>query len=67
MDMPIIATDFIPRAVEDDALDYDPRRLGGAPILKDLESDEIVPTDAPAAVEAEPEPYDLATQFEANS
>ena len=63
MEMPIIATDFIPRAVEDDALDYDPRRLGGNPIPEDLEADEIEPPDAPAA-EAEPEPYDLASQFE---
>jgi hypothetical protein len=59
--MPIIATDFIPRAVEDDALDYDPRSLGGNSIREDLEADEIVPTDAPVA---EAEPYDLASQFE---
>jgi len=63
MEMPIIATDFIPRAVEDDALDYDPRSLGGTPIPEDLEADEIEPTDAPVA-EAEAEPYDLASQFE---
>jgi type IV secretory pathway TraG/TraD family ATPase VirD4 len=63
MEMPIIATDFIPRAVEDDALDYDPRSLGGNPIPEDLEADEVEPTDASAS-EEEPKPYDLASQFE---
>ena len=63
MEMPIIATDFIPRAVEDDALDYDPRSLGGTPTPEDLEADDVEPTDA-SAPEAEPEPYDLESQFE---
>lgn len=63
MEMPIIATDFIPRAVEDDALDYDPRSLGGNAIPEDLEADEVEPTEAPPA-EVEPKPYDLASQFE---
>jgi type IV secretory pathway TraG/TraD family ATPase VirD4 len=63
MEMPIIATDFIPRAVEDDALDYDPRSPGGTPTPEDLEADDVEPTDASAS-EAEPEPYDLESQFE---
>lgn len=68
MEMPIIATDFIPRAVEDDALDYDPRTLGGGSLPDDLESDEgESEPHLPSASDPEPEPYNLATQFEANS
>lgn len=62
MDLPIIATDFVPRTVEDDALDYDPERLAAAQpeaIEVDLESeDETDPTTAPYCVE---------TQFEAGA
>jgi len=50
MHLPLIAPDFVPRAVEDDALDYDPRRLHNvqAKLPLDLEDEGLV---APAPVE----------------
>jgi type IV secretory pathway TraG/TraD family ATPase VirD4 len=64
MEMPIIATDFIPRSVNDDALDYDPRSLGGAPVPEDLEADESVhEASVPPVADPEPEEFDVAKQF----
>jgi hypothetical protein len=52
MEMPIIAPDFVPRAVENDALEFDPHRLQDAPSRRptpDLEAEVPEPSPKPAS------------------
>jgi type IV secretory pathway TraG/TraD family ATPase VirD4 len=43
MEMPLIAPDFVPRAVENDALEFDPKRLQDAPSRQPAPDLEAVP------------------------
>jgi hypothetical protein len=48
MEMPIIATDFVPRTVEDDALDFDPHSLPGVTKVVTVPDLEAEPEDSAA-------------------